>query len=115
MPRARQEPDIDRALAFGALVKRHRRAAKLTQAALASRVPMSQSNLSRIEAGDQGPPADNVIPPLAAALGIDPSVLLRAAGRQPGTAGFEQTVLEQLHGLRDDIAALREDITDKKR
>lgn len=115
MPRARQEPDADRALAFGALVRRHRRAAGLTQAALAARVPMSQSNLSRIEAGDQGPPADDVIPPLAAALGVDANDLLRAAGRQPGKASFEQTVLDQLDGIRDDIATLRSDLTDKKR
>lgn len=110
MPRARGETDADRALAFGALIRRHRRAQRLSQKQLAARIPMSQSNLSRIEAGDQGPPADAVIGPLADALGIDRRELLHAAGRQHDRESFEQTVLDQLDRIRTDIATLRSDL-----
>lgn len=114
MPRARGETDADRALAFGALVKKHRRARKWSQAQLAERIPMSQSNLSRIEAGDQGPPADEVIGPLAQALGIPAHELLRAAGRQPSGQSFEQTVLDQLDGIRKDLDSLRNGLASRK-
>jgi hypothetical protein len=42
---------------------------------------MSASNLSRIELGAQGPPADEVIERIGLALKADPAELLRAAGR----------------------------------
>src|SRR5579884_3625102 len=75
--------EAERALAFGALIRKLRREHKLTLNQLAERVPMSASNLSRIELGAQGPPADEVIERIATALDAESTDLLRA-GRSAG-------------------------------
>jgi hypothetical protein len=54
-------------------------------------VPMSASNLSRIELGAQGPPADEIIERIGVALDANPADLLRAAGRYATGMTFEET------------------------
>jgi transcriptional regulator with XRE-family HTH domain len=81
MTSPRGNTEASRALALGALVRKLRRERRLTLNQLAERVPMSASNLSRIELGAQGPPADEIIERIGQALDADPAELLRAAGR----------------------------------
>jgi transcriptional regulator with XRE-family HTH domain len=66
---------------------------------------MSAGNLSRLETGDQGPPADETIESIATALGVDAAELLAIAGRSLSGSAFERKVLEQLRDLRDEIRA----------
>jgi transcriptional regulator with XRE-family HTH domain len=66
---------------------------------------MSPGNLSRLENGDHGPPADEVIAKLAALLDIDVAELFKLAGRDVGGSSFEGEVLSQLQQLRRDIRA----------
>ena len=81
MTNARETPN-ERALMLGALVAQHRRAKSWSQAQLAAQTGLSQDKISRIErAKYQRPPSDEIIRQLAEALGIDPRLLLRAAGR----------------------------------
>jgi transcriptional regulator with XRE-family HTH domain len=108
MASPRGDKEASRALALGTLVRKHRRDKKLTLAKLATRIPMSTSNLSRIESGSQGPPADEVIERIAAALGVDPGELLRAAGRSPSGRSFEETVLNKLDALSRDVRTLKQ-------
>lgn len=68
MPIRRPESQAERAHAFGARVRSVRRAKKLTQRQVAERIPMSPGNLSRLENGEHGQPADEVISKLAAIL-----------------------------------------------
>src|SRR5262245_44933216 len=70
--------------AFGALLRGHRRAAGLTQVALAERAGLSQRGLQHLEAGDARPhPA--TLDALVGALDLAPEdrARLRAAGRTP--------------------------------
>jgi non-specific serine/threonine protein kinase len=72
----------ERATAFGARLRGHRRAAGLTQEALAERAGLSRRGLQHLEAGDARPyPA--TLDALAAALGLAPEdgARLRAAAR----------------------------------
>lgn len=99
-------------LAFGALLQRLRRERRKSLKEVGDLVPMSDSNLSRIERGKQGPPPNEVIERLAAALEADPSELLRAAGRIAGESSFEQFVRVKLelmsHELDEIKAAVNE-------
>lgn len=66
---------------------------------------MSPGNLSRLENGDHGPPADEVIAKLAAILDIDVAELYKLAGRDVGGVSFEAQVLSELQSLRREVRA----------
>jgi transcriptional regulator with XRE-family HTH domain len=110
MPIRRPESQAERAHAFGARVRSQRRAKKLTQRQVAEHIPMSPGNLSRLENGETGPPADEVITKLAAILDMDAGELFKLAGRDVGGASFEGQVLSELQRLRRDVAAARHDM-----
>jgi len=101
-------------LALGALVRKLRRDRHLTLNQLAERVPMSASNLSRIELGSQGPPADEIIERIGLALEADPAELLRAAGRYATGKTFEETVLARLDALGRDLRQVKDDVREVK-
>lgn len=105
-PKGKKE--ASRALALGALARKLRRDRKLTQVQVAERIPMSVSNLSRIELGSQGPPEVETIERMAAALGTDPGELLRAAGRAAGGEFFEDAVLDKLNTLGRELREVKE-------
>lgn len=105
MPVRRQPSQAERAHAFGARVRSLRRAKKLTQRQVADRIPMSPGNLSRLENGETGPPADEVITQMATILDVDANELFKLAGRDVGGASFEQHVLSELQRLRRDMRA----------
>jgi transcriptional regulator with XRE-family HTH domain len=105
MPIRRPDSQAERAHAFGARVRALRRAKKLTQRQVAERIPMSPGNLSRLENGEHGPPADEVIAKLATILDVDASELYKLAGRDVGGASFEGQVLSELDRLRRDMRA----------
>lgn len=107
MASPRGDKEASRALALGALVRKRRRDKGLTLGQLAKRIPMSASNLSRVELGSQGPPADEVIERIAAALDTEPDELLRAAGRSGGGRSFEETVLDKLDAIGREVQAVR--------
>ena len=111
-PRGKKQDS--RALAFGALVRKLRRTRKETLGELAKRIPMSASNLSRLELGTQSPPADEAIERIAAALEADAGELLRAAGRTAGGQSFEEQVLDRLDALSQDVRQVK-DAMDGKR
>lgn len=108
MPAPKGSTEASRALALGALIRKLRREHRLTLNQLAERVPMSASNLSRIELGSQGPPADEVIERIALALEVDPAELLRAAGRYATGRTFEETVLAELDAIGRDVRAVKQ-------
>lgn len=108
MTSPRGKTEADRALALGALVRKLRRDRRLTLNQLAERVPMSASNLSRIELGAQGPPPDEVIERIGLALEADPAELLRAAGRYPTGKTFEEAVLARLDVIGRDVRAVKQ-------
>jgi transcriptional regulator with XRE-family HTH domain len=105
MPIRRPDSQAQRAHAFGARIRSLRRAKKLTQRQVAERVPMSPGNLSRLENGEHGPPADEVITKFAGILDADASELFKLAGRDVGGASFEAQVLSELHQLRREMRA----------
>lgn len=112
-PRGKRESN--RALALGALVRRLRRERAYTLNQLAARIPMSASNLSRLELGAQGPPADEVIERIALALETDPEELLRAAGRVANGQSFEETVLDRLDTIGRDLREVKRAMLGKSR
>jgi transcriptional regulator with XRE-family HTH domain len=103
-----------RAQAFGSLVRKLRRGRKETLTELAERIPMSASNLSRLELGNQSPPADEDIERLAAALEADAGELLRAAGRTAGGKSFEERVLDRLDALSQDMRQVKDAVEGKR-
>jgi transcriptional regulator with XRE-family HTH domain len=111
MPVSRSPTEAERALALGALVRKLRRERRMTLDQLAERVPMSASNLSRIELGAQGPPADEIIERIGQALDADPAELLRAAGRYATGKTFEETVLARLDAIARDVRAVKKAVT----
>jgi|GEM_PF-958131 len=113
MASSRGQKEAGRALALGALLRKLRRERRYTLNQLAERVPMSASNLSRLELGSQGPPADEVIERLAAALEVPASELLGAAGRLGGDPSFEQAVLERLDAIRRDVRDVKAAVLDR--
>jgi transcriptional regulator with XRE-family HTH domain len=114
MTSPRGNTEASRALALGALVRKLRRERRLTLRELADRVPMSASNLSRIELGAQGPPADEIIGRIGTALGADPAELLHAAGRYATGATFEETVLARLDAIGRDVREVKAAVSDRK-
>lgn len=106
--------EASRALALGALVRKLRRDRRLTLNQLADRVPMSASNLSRIELGAQGPPADEIIERIGLALEAEPRELLRAAGRYANGQTFEEAVLAKLDAIGRDVREVRAALADPK-
>jgi transcriptional regulator with XRE-family HTH domain len=110
-PRGKKE--ASRAQALGALVRKLRRGRKETLGELATRIPMSASNLSRLELGNQGPPADEAIERIAAALEADAGELLRAAGRTAGGQSFEEQVLDRLDALSQDVRQVKDAVKGK--
>jgi transcriptional regulator with XRE-family HTH domain len=68
---------------------------------------MSPSNLSRLELGTQGPPSDETLESIAAALDVEAAELLIAAGRPAGGKTFEDVVLEKLDALDRDMQAVK--------
>jgi transcriptional regulator with XRE-family HTH domain len=108
MTSPRGNTEADRALALGALIRKLRRDRKWTLDQLAERVPMSASNLSRIELGSQGPPADEIIERIGVALEADPAELLRAAGRYATGKSFEETVLARLEAIGQDVRDIKQ-------
>lgn len=110
-PRGKKE--AQRAEALGALVRKLRRGRKETLGDLAERIPMSASNLSRLELGNQGPPADEAIERIAAALEADAGELLRAGGRAAGGQSFEEQVLERLDELGREVRQVKDAVDGK--
>ncbi|MGC2372397.1 MAG: helix-turn-helix transcriptional regulator [Solirubrobacteraceae bacterium] len=108
MTSPRGKTEASRALALGALVRKLRRERRLTLNQLAECVPMSASNLSRIELGAQGPPADEIIDRIGLALEADPAELLRAAGRYATGKTFEETVLARLDAIGRDVREVKQ-------
>lgn len=115
MASPRGDKEASRALALGALVRKRRRDKGLTLAQLAQRIPMSASNLSRVELGSQGPPADEVIERLATALGIEADELLQAAGRASSGQSFEKAVLDKLDAIGRDVKDVRQAVKRQQR
>lgn len=115
MTSPRRNTEADRALALGALVRKLRRERHLTLNQLAERVPMSASNLSRIELGAQGPPADEIIERIGLALKANPAELLRAAGRYATGKTFEETVLARLDAIGRDVREVKQALTSARR
>ena len=110
MANPRADSDASRALALGALLRKLRRERGLTLEQLALRIPMSASNLSRVELGSQGPPPDEVIERIAKALDADAAELLQAAGRAGGDGSFERAVLERLEEIGRDVREVKDAI-----
>lgn len=69
---------------------------------------MSDSNLSRVELGSQGPPADEVIERIATALDADSDELLRAAGRVTDGPSFEEQVLDKLDAIGREMREVKQ-------
>jgi len=110
MASSRGQREAARALTLGALLRKRRRERGYTLDQLARRIPMSASNLSRLELGSQGPPADEVIERIAKALDADAGELLQAAGRHGDGQSFEQVVLERLEAIGRDVREARKAI-----
>lgn len=102
MTSARGPSQTERAHALGTRLRQLRRSAKLTQREVAQRIPMSAANLSRVENGDQGPPADETIERLARALNADPAELLALAGRA-GSPVSSEAIMREVRQLRADV------------
>lgn len=106
MSARRPDSQARRARAFGERIRALRRERKLNQREVAERLPMSAGNLSRLETGDYGPPADEVIERLAEVLDADPVELLRVAGREVSGDAFEARVLSELAAIRSGLERL---------
>ena len=108
MASPRGQREASRALALGALLRKLRRERGYTLVQLAQRIPMSASNLSRVELGSQGPPADEVIERIARALDADAAELLSIAGRVTGSDSFERAVLARLDAIGRDVREVKD-------
>ena len=115
MASPRGQKEASRALALGALLRKLRRDRGYTLEQLAERIPMSASNLSRLELGSQGPPADEIIERLAEVLDTSAADLLHAAGRMGSGRSFEQVVLERLDAIGRDLREVREAVAQTPR
>lgn len=114
MASPRGQKEGQRAQALGALVRKLRRERGYTLDELAKRIPMSASNLSRMELGTQGPPADEAIERIAAALEANPVELLKVAGRPGGGPTFEEQVLDRLDALGRDMREVKAAVSSKR-
>jgi transcriptional regulator with XRE-family HTH domain len=110
----RDKRERGRAAAFGAQLRGLRRERGWTLAELAGKIPMSASNLSRLELGKQSPPATEEIESIAAVLGADAHDLLRAAGRTASRQSFEEIVIEKLDALNREVKAIGKAIVREK-
>lgn len=115
MARPKAKEEASGALSFGELLRKLRRKHPYTLKELAEVIPMSASNLSRIELGNQEPPTNDVIEQMAKALDTDPVQLLRAAGRATVGESFEQAVLKRLDAIGRDVREVKDAVTAKKR
>ena len=107
MANPRGNTDADRARAFGEHVRRLRLERGESQTKLAERIPMSPSNLSRLELGKQGPPPGSIIERIAKALEeAEPGSLLRAAELDGGRV-FDDRILERLNALEEEVKELK--------
>lgn len=70
-------------VSFGKHIKQARLAKKLSQRALASKVGINFTYLSKIESGDNPPPSDEKVYLLAEHLSLDADELFAAARRLP--------------------------------
>lgn len=84
---------------FGRRVRRCRKDAKLSQEELASRVSLSRTSITNIERGRQRVPLHSLFV-LAAAVGVDPSVLLPNSSDAAVDSTIPPELLEGL-GERD--------------
>jgi transcriptional regulator with XRE-family HTH domain len=107
------QKEAERAEALGVMVRRLRRKKGDNLQELAERIPMSASNLSRLELGKQGPPSDEVIERVAAALEVDAIQLLKAAGRSASGASFEEQVLSRLDELGREVREVKQAVRGK--
>lgn len=114
MASPRGQKEASRAEALGMLIRQRRRKRDESLAELAKRIPMSASNLSRVELGSQGPPSDETIEGIAAALETDAGELLRAAGRTAGGKSFEEEVLNRLDALDQDMREVKDRVDGKR-
>jgi transcriptional regulator with XRE-family HTH domain len=114
MASPRGQREASRALALGALLRKLRRERGYTLVQLAQRIPMSASNLSRVELGSQGPPADEVIERIAKALDANAAELLQAAGRVTEGESFERAVLERLDAIGRDVREVKEAVVPRR-
>jgi HTH-type transcriptional regulator, competence development regulator len=105
VPAPRPPSQEQRAIAFGAEVRRLREAAGLKQHQLATQVFVDSSTMSRIERGQYGPPSDEAIERIAEALAADFLDLMRIAGRELDPASFQQRVLADIEQLRGELRA----------
>lgn len=79
------QSDNAAAATLAAAVRKHRERAGLSVRALAAKAGIHHSYLARLENGDNDKPTPDVLQNIAAALGIDPSKLLRFIGIKPTT------------------------------
>lgn len=114
MASPRGQREAGRALALGALLRKLRRERGYTLEQLAKRIPMSASNLSRLELGNQGPPGEEVIERMAKALDAEVAELLQAAGRLGDSESFERAVLERLDAIGRDVREVRNAVVPRK-
>jgi transcriptional regulator with XRE-family HTH domain len=110
MASPRGDSETQRSRSFGELLRELRTQRNESLRTVGERVPMTDSNLSRIERGKQGPPSDDTIRRLAAALEADPAEMLRAAGRLAGESDFEQSMRTELDLLRREVGAISEQL-----
>jgi len=115
MASPRGQREASRALALGALLRKLRRERGYTLVQLAGQIPMSPSNLSRVELGSQGPPADEVIERIAKALDADVAELLSAAGRVGAGGSFERAVLERLDAIGRDVREVKDAVVPQRK
>jgi HTH-type transcriptional regulator, competence development regulator len=97
---------------FGALLRRYRRAAGMSQRELAEQVGIDFSYLSKLENNRIAPPAADTIVAICKILAVDPEELLARTGKIPsdvqqtvGTSMGAQEFLreaQQLGGLTDE-------------
>jgi predicted ATPase/DNA-binding CsgD family transcriptional regulator/DNA-binding XRE family transcriptional regulator len=98
--------------AFGARLRRLRRAAGLTQEALAERAGLTAKGVAALERGRSRRPYPHTLAALAGALGLDEAgrALLIGAGDPPHAAGADRPPLPvpptPLVGRDDDLAAV---------
>lgn len=105
MARRRHREPIERAL--GAKLRALREQQGLSQAELARRARLSQSNVGRIEEGERSCTVGSLAR-LAEGLGVDPAVLLSDLREQPKPARSERIFFRLAAKLRDrDEAFLR--------
>ena len=91
---------------LGALIKRARRDAGLTQEQLAAQCGTSRGSIANIELGDQAPPPYRLVR-IALALSVEAGELLPSLGI-PGDASSQARAI----GLPDDLIELVKDVAD---